>query len=360
MCQNALRGDILYENGLRATIVPRVYKFVSITSLVFCVAHLVFFVIFHYERAWLLSLYELFSFIFYVITLFVFPKVNTNLKKLSVLLSLMITELTLHVSLALITVGKEFEFQHYIYGILIFIMFENYINNNIVKTSGLVVFAICGLAFPYMYVRTHAPVYECDEALIRVGAIANPIAVMFLTVCYVFLFWSIISEFEKKLVYQATHDVLTGMNNRTLLSNLQYTPDTWVAILDIDDFKKINDTYGHDIGDDVLKDLSMQLMIAARQMQGLHTIRWGGEEFVLICSHAQQSFLDLAEELLHEIRRASIPVGSREISYHVTIGVADASDGADLEELIKEADKRLYEGKQTGKNKVVYRQKAER
>ncbi len=349
----------MYENGLRATIVPRVYKFVSITSLIFCVAHLVFFVIFHYERAWLLSCYELFSFIFYVIALFVFPRVNTNLRKLSVLLSLMITELTLHVALALITVGKEFEFQHYIYGILIFIMFENYINNNIVKTSGLVAFAICGLAFPYMYVRTHEPLYVCDAGLIRVGALANPIAVMFLVVCYVFLFWRIVSDFEKKMVYQATHDVLTGMNNRTLLSSLHYTKDTWVALLDIDDFKRINDTYGHDIGDDVLKDLSMQLAIAVRQLPQLHAIRWGGEEFVLIGDGTKQAFMDIVEGLQREIRRASIPVGSREISYHVTIGVADAADGTDLEELIKEADNRLYEGKRTGKNKIVYRQKAD-
>lgn len=349
----------MYENGLRATIVPRVYRFVSTTSLIFCVAHLVFFVIFYFERAWLLSVYELFSFVFYVVTWFVFPKVNTNLQKMSVLLSLMITELTVHVSLALITVGKDFEFQHYIYGILIFIMFENYINNNIAKTGGLVVFAIMGLALPYMYVRSHEPLYLCDDQIMRVASIANPIAVITLVVCYVFLFWSIISDFEKKVVYQATHDMLTGMHNRTLLPNLAYTRQTWAAILDIDDFKKINDTYGHDVGDLVLKDLSRNLMLAARRKPQLAMIRWGGEEFVLICDSTQDEFMALVRELQRSISLSSIETGRGVITYHVTIGVSDATDGRDLEEMIKQADNRLYKGKQTGKNKIVYRSEAD-
>ncbi|MCR5249014.1 MAG: diguanylate cyclase [Lachnospiraceae bacterium] len=125
-----------------------------------------------------------------------------------------------------------------------------------------------------------------------------------------------------------------------------------IAIGDIDFFKKVNDTYGHDAGDMVLKFVAEELK---KLMSGRgHAVRWGGEEFLLFFENRDlvQACAAL-EDFLDGIRAARLRYQGREIRVTMTVGVVDGDPGRDTEELIKEADEKLYFGKENGRNQLV-------
>ena len=125
---------------------------------------------------------------------------------------------------------------------------------------------------------------------------------------------------------------------------------TFVVMIDANDFKKINDVYGHNAGDEVLK-------VVAERMRELAPkciiARWGGEEFLIRVS----GNLDEGSELLEQLRLGicSEPVSfeGRSIRVTMTIGAAERKEGQTLDNWIQDADNCLYEGKKSGKNKVV-------
>lgn len=124
-----------------------------------------------------------------------------------------------------------------------------------------------------------------------------------------------------------------------------------VCIGDIDFFKKVNDTYGHDCGDIVLKHVAG---ILRDHMNSVGFVaRWGGEEFLLVFDHmdTDASYQSL-EELLDKIRAAEIPYGDLIIHVTMTFGLT-AGDTDDFSTLLKNADENLYNGKTGGRNRVV-------
>ncbi|WP_161780636.1 sensor domain-containing diguanylate cyclase [Tumebacillus flagellatus] len=154
-------------------------------------------------------------------------------------------------------------------------------------------------------------------------------------------------------------DALTGLyNHKTfheyLDSLLKLEADQLtmqVALLDIDNFKSINDTYGHWVGDLVLKRIA--LMIREVVTPNDFVARYGGEEFALILT---DSTAEQGHRTLDEIRRRISEVVHEELdgrSVTVSIGFTDREPGMRKEELFKMADTRLYTAKRTGKNKVV-------
>jgi two-component system cell cycle response regulator len=160
----------------------------------------------------------------------------------------------------------------------------------------------------------------------------------------------------------ARTDPLTGVaNKRCLLETLEMhfelsrhrEDDLSVVILDIDHFKKINDTHGHDVGDVVLKELVARLQASALRSADLIG-RFGGEEFVIVLPGAS---IEQAAVVGERVRRttASEPfeAGGTEIPVTVSCGVAGltASHG-DAMQLVKSADEALYEAKTSGRNRV--------
>lgn len=124
-----------------------------------------------------------------------------------------------------------------------------------------------------------------------------------------------------------------------------------LAIGDIDHFKKINDTYGHDCGDIVLKQVSRLLREHMRK-EGF-AARWGGEEFLLVFDHSdKETAMHSLETLLNTIRSLKIPYDGRTIRLTMTIGLAGGSE-TDLNSLLRKADDRLYEGKNSGRNRII-------
>ncbi len=160
-----------------------------------------------------------------------------------------------------------------------------------------------------------------------------------------------------QLENKSTHDKLTGAYNREyfethykLIIN-EYTKDDnllFLSILDIDFFKKVNDTYGHDIGDKVLKQFVNVIQKSSRKDDLL--IRWGGEEFLLL---TKVKSIDNAKKVLENIRNA-ISQASFEGIKHITcsIGATNYKENENIEESFKRADDALYEAKNNGRNQV--------
>jgi diguanylate cyclase (GGDEF)-like protein len=156
----------------------------------------------------------------------------------------------------------------------------------------------------------------------------------------------------------ATLDPLTGVGNRRAQNRkmdsvsavaLRHNSPASVLILDIDHFKRINDTHGHMVGDRVLIGISSLVQHATRSTESLY--RYGGEEFVVV---AEQTSLDaavhLAEKLRSLIERASFTAG---ILVTVSIGVAELQQGESSEEWLGRADAALYRAKENGRNQVM-------
>jgi len=165
-------------------------------------------------------------------------------------------------------------------------------------------------------------------------------------------------------IEMAITDALTGLFNRRYMGNHLSTlieqagargKPLSALMLDIDYFKSINDTYGHDAGDDVLRDLALRVK---RSIRGIDlACRTGGEEFVIVMPETDMAVAAMvAERLRRRIAAEPFPInqGQRTIPVTLSIGIA-ALRGQDdnAASLLKRADQALYRAKRDGRNRVV-------
>ncbi len=157
-------------------------------------------------------------------------------------------------------------------------------------------------------------------------------------------------------------DPMTGLNNRrfleeyveTLVANVQRrNSHLTILMLDLDYFKMVNDTYGHDAGDTVLKALSKVLRQAVRSSDMV--IRYGGEEFMIILLDSPASEGErIAENIRLAVEQLKVPVGTTSLSKTISIGIADFPGDCDtFWQAVKFADVALYRAKATGRNRVI-------
>lgn len=161
------------------------------------------------------------------------------------------------------------------------------------------------------------------------------------------------------LAGKAYTDPLTGLNNRLgVKEGLDKRRKTsegsfplGVILFDVDYFKKVNDTLGHDVGDQALQNVSMVLQQALRSQD--IAARWGGEEFIaFISSTSYEEVLLVAERIRSAVENAKI---IEDWQVTVSLGVSIALEECALDKAIKAADSALYVSKQTGRNKVSFR-----
>lgn len=184
----------------------------------------------------------------------------------------------------------------------------------------------------------------------------NSLVVFGLIVWYMYLFVTTILIKEDELERIALVDNLTGLYNRHyLLQKIDSrTRDElegdWIAIIDIDNFKKVNDTYGHNAGDYVLQSVSS----AVRDICDDCTVcRWGGEEFIIWSADSERDS-SILEKVREKISETHLSYDDNDICVSVTVGTNVYSSEYSIDEWIDEADKKLYFGKNNGKNQVVY------
>lgn len=167
---------------------------------------------------------------------------------------------------------------------------------------------------------------------------------------------------EDELRKLASTDFLTGLFTRRKLFELgereinrakRAGAPLSLLIMDIDHFKSVNDTYGHAIGDEVLKDFAKVCREAFRSTDIVG--RFGGEEFVTIMPDTHiPTANEVAERLRQNIEKRQFPVAGKILSYTVSIGLAGLNvDENSIDPLIARGDEALYKAKKTGRNKVV-------
>ena len=123
-------------------------------------------------------------------------------------------------------------------------------------------------------------------------------------------------------------------------------------MLDIDFFKKVNDTYGHLVGDKVLVAVSKILFKSVRP--GDLTGRYGGEEFiVLLPMVSEEQVLQIAENIRSSVQKTKFNENNFTFSVTISIGIAKYNNNTTSNDVISLADKALYEAKQTGRNKII-------
>jgi diguanylate cyclase (GGDEF)-like protein/PAS domain S-box-containing protein len=199
---------------------------------------------------------------------------------------------------------------------------------------------------------------EVHAVLLTISAVQNAVGQV---QNYVGLFSDIteLKDHQNQLVHIANHDILTNLPNRALLSDRlsqamvqcqRRNQSLAVAFLDLDHFKEVNDTHGHDIGDELLVQVSQRMKEALREGDTLARI--GGDEFIAVMADLEK--VEDSEPLLKRLLKAAadpVTVGDAVMQVSASIGVTHyPQDGADADQLMRHADQAMYAAKQAGKN----------
>ena len=218
----------------------------------------------------------------------------------------------------------------------------------------------------FAYSLHHAPPDELNHTASLVLQIVNSVIPLMMMTIEFILFSSSIQANERELTInnQTLHraagtDPLTGLPNRRAMLDeieqyLRADPNAQfsVAIADIDFFKRVNDTYGHNCGDYTLKELATLFMTAAADKYKV--CRWGGEEF---CFFLAGMNIDEAGQEMHDlktaVRRHPMHFGEIDYSITITIGVEENDYRSSIEQILDRADRKLYMGKVGGRDQVV-------
>lgn len=157
--------------------------------------------------------------------------------------------------------------------------------------------------------------------------------------------------------FNVNHDYLTGLFNRRffhqyMMKDGNLKPSYVIVMGDIDNFKNVNDFYGHDVGDEVLVRVGgcLKNYVGNSDL----AVRWGGEEFILLFNgEKKESVIKIMERARDEIHGLRIPTKRRDLAVTMTFGIAESRKFYTYEDIIKIADLRLYYGKRNGKDCII-------
>ncbi len=183
------------------------------------------------------------------------------------------------------------------------------------------------------------------------------IILLIYTINVLLVIWVVYSYVRNNLEFKASYDSLTGLANRHLYEKTieaeiersnRYKTNFSLIIYDIDYFRKINDTYGHEVGDKILIELSNLVKNTLRKSD--EVFRVGGEEFAIITPETDATqTLVLAEKIRKEVEAA---VFYNDIKVTLSLGVADSFSGKTISDIYRLADLALYKAKNAGRNKA--------
>jgi len=223
-------------------------------------------------------------------------------------------------------------------------------------------FAVLGLA---LFMRGAHMLRYADPADVPASLVmgASMLAIPLAQVCIVFgMILMVMWRYAERLRHLSTLDALTGALNRGGLENegkrvalraQRGRRSLAVIMIDVDFFKQINDTYGHPVGDEVLRHLARMLKLELRPYDLL--ARFGGEEFVLALDGLdRQAAIKVAERLRSRIERELVEIDALSVRYTASVGVVTSDEyGYDLIRLISAGDAAMYEAKRAGRNRVI-------
>lgn len=159
-----------------------------------------------------------------------------------------------------------------------------------------------------------------------------------------------------QLMHFANHDPLTSLYNRNYFNqryNTSLGKSYSLIISDIDHFKKVNDTYGHNVGDLILKEIANLFRSHLESHQV--AFRWGGEEFlILLENESLEAAVALAETLRLALEQKTFEINNLKLTVTMSFGVSEQFQEYSFQEIVQIADMNLYKAKESGRNKVIY------
>lgn len=281
-------------------------------------------------------------------------------------------EILFYASIATVLLGWDWGFMRYTVGLIPVAFYLSYTLPGFERKFTLPVVTSMGVAACYTCVdlitRYLAPVYSegIPEGIITFFHYFNIVLLFVLLVLFSAFFalevrymQRLLEKENSRLGVMANYDPLTRLLNRRSMEVYLKEAFEQVAsdhpfclmMTDIDDFKKVNDTYGHDSGDVVLKQISK--MISNNVRESDYVCRWGGEEFLVLFQTDLVNARQVAERIRENIEKQAIDTKGKQLFVTITMGIAQYQEGDSVRSLVGAADEKLYYGKRHGKNQVV-------
>ena len=340
------------------------YRAIFIASGAIHIFFLIFFlVIQHYP----LALFNMCSVILYMVGSFLSVPKGSDKIKFGWILSFFV-EIMIHAVYASLVMGWDSAFHLYSTAVLpvaAYLLFLTASTTRFVFTLGaMILSSILMMGGTMWYLNYYDCFFQVPQRFIRTIAYLNSAFASAIILAFTLLFvtevatmLSKLDKANKNLEYTATHDSLTGLYNRhslkKLYRELEQSKEPYCVVLgDIDDFKKVNDTYGHDCGDVVLR--SVAEVISSNIGENDTACRWGGEEMLIVMWGERDSCFNTISDIKEKINRLDVLPEESHKHVSMTFGFVDKGENeAGIEALISVADSRLYVGKRSGKNVII-------
>ena len=266
-------------------------------------------------------------------------------------------EFLIFVSVATVMLGFSTGFPFYLIGLCVVSFFTTYFSK-VKNVKGSIIWVGLSLAvFLTLFFVTefNPPYYVVDKWLEITLLVIHAVMVFGFVLSYMVVFLKYAFFLERKIMNESRTDELTQISNRYGLYDYfeeeKAMNSKALALFDIDNFKSVNDKYGHAAGDAVLRKVAE---MANAILKEAFVCRYGGEEFVIVMeSGGKIPCFERLETLRKAIAHETVTFEKTEISVTITIGVASYQKGYSLEKWVEAADAKMYEGKNSGKNKTV-------
>ncbi len=275
-------------------------------------------------------------------------------------------EIGLYMMIATMVMGWKWGFQlHYFSLIPTSFLYEYNTKSKLtrIKSIGVSIITFAMFLTMRLYTYYYEPVYVIhNNGMINIVYVCNIVVACGFLITYMSYYTQFIGKLEDQLRHIAEHDPLTGLYNRHYIQKLlqgfvvaydKEQAEFTVAIIDIDNFKSINDTHGYHVGDYILQGVSE--VLNQYKSQDTFIARWGGVEFMVVQTnypHIDQCYKKL-NALRKRIEDEDFVYINKKIPVTITAGLAEFKGEGDIEEIIQLAGERLYFGKRCGKNCII-------
>lgn len=331
-----------------------VRKTCFISNLIYLLTHVLYLVFFLISGTYAMCYINIGSVLIYSSMFFFIKKKMYNVYVISCAF-----EIISYMSLATVLCGFAPGFHICLIGFCILGYFTAYFSangKNIIKPIPLTIFVAVDYIFLYFWCHYNDAVFQLSEINNSILFVAHIIVVFSFILGFLTIFMRYVLRLEKRIIKESRIDNLTQVPNRNglydYINSIEDKKNCVLAIFDIDDFKVINDEYGHICGDYILKELAR---IVSEEMKDGFVSRFGGEEFIILVNN-KLGYYDTIKEL-DDVRlmvsEYVFKYKDNELHTTITTGVAKYEAGISIDDWITLADKKLYVGKNSGKNKIV-------
>lgn len=327
--------------------ISRTCYIANIAYLLVRIFYLIVFIVYRYD---VLIYYDAATILLYILCFFLIKK-----RKYYPYALLCGNEYFAFIIVCTLFLGFNTGFYFYLLGLSVVSFFATYFTKT-KKIGGSILWAVISISIfltIYFVSKNRAPTYFVESWLETTLFVLHVTLAFIFIVFYLFTFTKYSLSLENKIMYESRTDELTQLNNRYGLfdyyNQISNKKTMALALFDIDNFKYINDTYGHITGDVILKRVAE---IVSNCLKGSFVCRYGGEEFVVVLEKNRS--LERLEAFRKEVEKEVFEYEGKTHKITITIGVSNFSREFDLEKWVNDADEKMYSGKKTGKNKIVF------